>query len=112
MRDIPSVTGAACMELDHLLAVVHADMDPLTTTATERELLRRLEEAADRLADVTAYADALDDSGLSADDVTAIAGASDADPEDMAAMLAILKDHGIYTAAQLRTVLAKISTQP
>ena len=79
----------ASMSHDHLLSAVEAELDPMTTTDIERELVKRL----DAFQQYVPLIKALDDAGLDAGDMQDIAEA--------------MADHYCHTPADLRAKLER-----
>lgn len=97
----------AAMDNGHLIAAIHAEADPLTTTPIETELLRRLEGCvADK---AHGLASAIDEYGFTAVDLRTLGDAVILDADNTAELLSALGDAGIDTAAALTAelVLAK-----
>lgn len=120
---------------DHLLAVLHAQRNPLTVTPAEDELLKRFERLLDEAHERGAYTQVLinefdfdeyapleelirlralldfatsfgdEYQPLDAAGLTAVLGAHPATNKDLAAMLSLLNQHDIYTPDQLEKLI-------
>lgn len=93
------------MSTEHLIAAAHAEIDSLTSTALELELLNRLESLHDSASDAQPIADLLDEFELNAEDVRPVIESHPASLEVMAALLSLLNDHDIHTANQLKQLI-------
>lgn len=93
------------MDADHLVASARAEIDPLTSTPLELELLDRLETLLDEQHDTQPIADLLDEYEVSTDDMEAVINSHPASLKDQAALLSLLNDQGIHEPDQLEELL-------
>ena len=91
----------ASMDDEHLLASARAEIDPLTSTALELELLERFE----RLLEEYEVADLLEEYEVGTDDVKAVIESHPASLKDQAALLSLLNDQDIHEPDQLKELL-------
>ena len=103
---------AKSMDDEHLLASARAEIDPLTSTALELELLERFErllERFERLLDEASenkpVADLLEEYEVGTDDVKAVIESHPASLKDQAALLSLLNDQDIHEPDQLKEPL-------
>jgi hypothetical protein len=93
------------MAIDHLVASARAEIDPLTSTPLELELLDRLETLLDEQEESKPLADLLDEYEVSTDDMKAVIESHPASLKDQAALLSLLNDQDLYTPDQLKELL-------
>lgn len=93
------------MDADHLVASARAEIDPLTSTPLELELLDRLETLLDEAHDNQPIADLLDEYEVSTDDMKAVIESHPASLKDQAALLSLLNDQDIHEPNQLKELL-------
>jgi hypothetical protein len=93
------------MGADHLVASARAELDPLTSTPLELELLDRLETLLDEQSDNKPIADLLDEYEVSTDKMKAVIESHPASLKDQAALLSLLNDQDIYEPDQLKELL-------
>ena len=93
------------MDADHLVASARAEIDPLTSTPLELELLDRLETLLDEAHDNQPIADLLDRYEVSTDDMKAVIESHPASLKDQAALLSLLNDQDIHKPDQLKALL-------
>lgn len=104
------------MDDEHLLASARAEMDPLTSTPLEIELLDRFETLLDRLApledeasELRQLADVLEEAECSTKDVEALLECHPADIKEQAKLLSALNDQDIHTFDELAAVIETAS---
>lgn len=93
------------MDAGHLVASARAEIDPLTSTPLELELLDRLETLLDEAQDNQPIADLLDEYEVSTDDMKAVFESHPASLQDQAALLSLLNDQDIHEPDQLKELL-------
>lgn len=93
------------MDADHLVVSARAEIDPLTSTPLELELLDRLETLLDEQHDTNPIADLLDEYEVSTDDMKAVIESHPASLKDQAALLSLLNDQDIHEPDQLKELL-------
>lgn len=93
------------MDADHLVASAHAEIDPLTSTPLELELLDRLEALIDEQSANQPIANLLDEYEASTDDMMAVIESHPASLKDQAALLSLLNDQDIHEPDQLKELL-------
>jgi hypothetical protein len=96
---------AASMDDEHLLASARAEIDPLTSTALELELLERFERLLDEASEHKPVADLLEEYEVGTDDVKAVIESHPASLKDQAALLSLLNDQEIHEPDQLKELL-------
>lgn len=96
---------AKSMDDEHLLASARAEIDPLTSTALELELLDRFERLLDEASEHKPVADLLEEYEVATDDVKAVIESHPASLKDQAALLSLLNDQEIYKPDQLKALL-------
>lgn len=96
---------AKSMDDEHLLASARAEIDPLTSTALELELLDRFERLLDEASEHKPVADLLEEYEVATDDVKAVIESHPASLKDQAALLSLLNDEDIYEPYQLKALL-------
>ena len=96
---------AKSMDDEHLLASARAEIDPLTSTALELELLDRFERLLDEASEHKPVADLLEEYEVGTDDVKAVIESHLASLKDQAALLALLNDQDIHEPDQLKALL-------
>lgn len=96
---------AKSMDDEHLLASARAEIDPLTSTALELELLDRFERLLDEASEHNPVADLLEEYEVGTDDVKAVIESHPASLKDQAALLALLNDQDIHEPYQLKALL-------
>lgn len=96
---------AASMDDEHLLASARAEIDPLTSTALELELLERFERLLDEASEHKPVADLLEEYEVGTDDVKAVIESHPASLKDQAALLSLLNDQDIHGPDQLKELL-------
>lgn len=96
---------AKSMDDEHLLASARAEIDPLTSTALEIELLDRFERLLDEASEHKPVADLLEEYEVGTDDVKAVIESHPASLKDQAALLALLNDQDIHEPDQLKALL-------
>lgn len=96
---------AELMDDAHLLASARAEIDPLTSTALELELLDRFERLLDEASEHKPVADLLEEYEVGTDDVKAVIESHPASLKDQAALLSLLNDQDIHGPAQLKALL-------
>lgn len=89
---------AKSMDDEHLLASARAEIDPLTSTALELELLDRFERLLDEASELKPVADLLEE-------YEAVIESHPASLKDQAALLSLLNDQDIYEPDQLKALL-------
>lgn len=89
---------AKSMDDEHLLASARAEIDPLTSTALELELLDRFERLLDEASEHKPVADLLEE-------YEAVIESHPASLKDQAALLALLNDQDIHEPDQLKALL-------
>ena len=87
------------MDDGHLVAAIHAEINPLTTTPLEIELLGRVEDLLEQI-DAEA-ADALAEFSLEAGDIKTLGEALIGDADNSAAILSAVADADIDTPSAL-----------
>ena len=93
------------MDADHLVASARAEIDPLTSTALELELLDRLEKLLDEQSANQPVAELLEEYEVSTDDMKAVIESHPASLKDQAALLSLLNDQDIHEPDQLKELL-------
>ena len=93
------------MDDEHLIAAVHAEFDPLTGTALERELLHRFEAYLEKGAAYTEHMEIVDEAKIKASDLKALLEARIENGGNTAALLTVLWDAGISDPAELKARL-------
>ena len=96
---------AKLMDDAHLLASARAEIDPLTSTALELELLDRFERLLDEASEHKPVADLLEEYEVATDDVKAVIESHPASLKDQAALLSLLNDQDIHEPDQLKALL-------
>lgn len=96
---------AKSMDDEHLLASARAEIDPLTSTALELELLDRFERLLDEASKHKPVADLLEEYEVATDDVKAVIESHPASLKDQAALLSLLNDQDIHEPDQLKALL-------
>ena len=96
---------AKSMDDEHLLASARAEIDPLTSTALELELLDRFERLLDEASEPQPVADLLEEYEVATDDVKAVIESHPASLKDQAALLSLLNDQDIHEPDQLKALL-------
>lgn len=96
---------AKSMDDEHLLASARAEIDPLTSTALELELLDRFERLLDEASEHKPVADLLEEYEVTTDDVKAVIESHPASLKDQAALLSLLNDQDIHEPGQLKALL-------
>lgn len=96
---------AKSMDDEHLLASARAEIDPLTSTALELELLDRFERLLDEQHDNEGVRALSEEYELTADDMRAVIESHPASLKDQAALLALLNDQDIHEPDQLEALL-------
>ena len=96
---------AKSMDDEHLLASARAEIDPLTSTALELELLDRFERLLDEQHDNEGVRALSEEYELTADDMRAVIESHPASLKDQAALLALLNDLDIHEPDQLKALL-------
>ena len=96
---------AKSMDDEHLLASARAEIDPLTSTALELELLERFERLLDEASEHKPVADLLEEYEVGTDDVKAVIESHPASLKDQAALLSLLNDQDIHEPDQLKALL-------
>ena len=96
---------ANSMDDEHLLASARAEIDPLTSTALELELLDRFERLLDEASEYKPVADLLEEYEVATDDVKAVIESHPASLKDQAALLSLLNDQDIHEPDQLKALL-------
>ena len=89
---------AKSMDDEHLLASARAEIDPLTSTALELELLDRFERLLDEASEHKPVADLLEE-------YEAVIESHPASLKDQAALLSLLNDQDIHEPDQLKALL-------
>lgn len=93
------------MDADHLVASARAEIDPLTSTPLELELLDRLETLLDEQSENQPIADLLGEYEVSTDDMKAVIESHPTSLKDQAALLSLLNDQDIHEPDQLKELL-------
>lgn len=96
---------AKSMDDEHLLVSARAEIDPLTSTALELELLDRFERLLDEQHDNEGVRALSEEYELTADDMRAVIESHPASLEDQAALLSLLNDQDIHEPDQLKALL-------
>ena len=96
---------AKSMDDEHLLASARAEIDPLTSTALELELLDRFERLLDEASEHKSVADLLEEYEVATDDVKAVIESHPASLKDQAALLSLLNDQDIHGPDHLKALL-------
>ena len=96
---------AKSMDDEHLLASARAEIDPLTSTALELELLDRFERLLDEASEHKPVADLLEEYEVGTDDMRAVIDSHPASLKDQAALLSLLNDQEIHEPDQLKALL-------
>lgn len=93
------------MDDEHLLASARAEIDPLTSTPLELELLDRFERLLDGQHDNEGLRALTEEYDLTADDFRAVIESHPASLRDKAALLSLLDGRGIHQPHQLKALL-------
>lgn len=93
------------MDADHLVASARAEIDPLTSTPLELELLDRLETLLDEQHDNEGVRALTEEYDLTADDMRVVIESHPASLKDQAALLSLLNDQDIHEPDQLKELL-------
>ncbi len=93
------------MDAGHLVASTRAELDPLTSTSLELELLDRLETLLDEQEENKPIAELLDEYEVSTDDMKAVIESHPTSLKDQAALLSLLNDQDIHEPDQLKELL-------
>ena len=93
------------MDDDHLLASARAEIDPLTSTALELELLERFERLLDEASENKPVADLLEEYKVGTDDMRAVIESHPAGLKEQAALLSLLNDQDIHGPDQLKELI-------
>ena len=96
---------AKSMDDEHLLASARAEIDPLTSTALELELLERFERLLDEASEHKPVVDLLEEYEVGTDDMKAVIESHPASLKDQAALLSLLNDQDIHEPDQLKELL-------
>ncbi len=96
---------AKSMDDEHLLASARAEIDPLTSTALELELLERFERLLDEASEHNPVAHLLEEYGVGTDDMKAVIESHPASLKDQAALLSLLNDQDIHEPDELKAML-------
>ena len=96
---------AKSMDDEHLLASARAEIDPLTSTALELELLERFERLLDEASENKPVADLLEEYKVGTDDMRAVIESHPAGLKEQAALLSLLNDQDIHEPDQLKALL-------
>lgn len=96
---------AKLMDDARLLASARAEIDPLTSTALELELLDRFERLLDEASEHKPVADLLEEYEVGTDDMRAVIDSHPASLKDQAALLSLLNDQEIHEPDQLKALL-------
>ena len=96
---------AKSMDDEHLLVSARAEIDPLTSTALELELLDRFERLLDEQHDNEGVRALSEEYELTADDMRAVIESHPASLKDQAALLSLLNDQDIHEPDQLKALL-------
>ena len=96
---------AKSMDDEHLLASARAEIDPLTSTALELELLERFERLLAEASENKPVDDLLEEYEVGTDDVKAVIESHPASLKDKAALLSLLNDQDIHEPDQLEELL-------
>lgn len=100
----------ANMDDGYLVSALHAEIDPLTSTDAERELLARVERLLDERADTSPLTDLMAEYDLDEDatpDLKALLESHPSSLKTMAEMLALLNDEDIHETEQLKALIAR-----
>lgn len=97
----------ASMDDDHLVTALHAELDPLTSTATEQELLKRLETLLDEKDDELQQA--VDNYDLTAECITKLGDALIVNADQTAKLLGVIGEEGYDDPAALKADLELLS---
>ena len=96
---------ANSMDDEYLFASARAEIDPLTSTALELELLERFERLLDEASEHKPVADLLEEYEVGTDDEKAVIESHPASLKDKAALLSLLNDQDIHEPDQLEELL-------
>ena len=99
----------ALMDDEHLLASARAEIDPLTSTPLEIELLGRFESLLDEQVEDEAMRALLEEYEPAADDLRAVMESHPASLTEKAALLSLLNDQDVYYPDQLAGLLDAIT---
>lgn len=97
----------ASMDDDHLVSALHAELDPLTSTSTERELLARVERLLDETNDEIQQA--ANNYDLSGADLTNLGDALILDASNTVKLLEVIGDEGYDDPETLKADLALLT---
>lgn len=92
---------------NELLRRAYAELDELTSTDLERELLRRLETAEAQMEEAEGFLALTDEYYLSAEEARAIIEAHPGTAKELAELLALLDEHGVLFIGELKTLLTQ-----
>lgn len=93
------------MDNGPLIAAVRCELDPLTSTPLELELLRRLEVNLDSEDELSEFAEVAENHDLTAEDFARLADALIVDTDTTVALLGVINDEGYDAATALRRIL-------
>lgn len=93
------------MDAGHLVASARAELDPLTSTSLELELLERFKRLLDEQHDNEGVRALSEEYELTADDMRAVIESHPASLKDQAALLSLLNDQDIHEPDQLKALL-------
>lgn len=99
----------ASMDDEHLVAALLSELDPLTSTAAEQELLARLEGLLDQKRENKPVIDLLNKYEIPADELEALIKAHPASFKDMTAILSMLDAEGYDELDPLKADLEMLS---
>lgn len=97
----------ASMDDDHLVTALHAELDPLTSTATEQELLTRFEALLDEKDDELQQA--VNNHDLTAECINKLGDAPIVNADQTAKLLEVIGDEGYDDPAVLKADLELLS---
>lgn len=92
---------------NELLRRAYAELDELTSTDLERELLRRLETAEAQMEEAEGFLALAAEYDLTAEDVRSIIEAHPGTAKELAELLALLDEHGVLFIGELKTLLTQ-----
>lgn len=92
---------------EEFLRYAHNQIDDLTSSEIERELLRRLESTAEQIEEAEGFLALAEEYDLTAEDARSIIEAHPGTAKELAELLALLDEHGVLFIGELKTLLTQ-----
>lgn len=92
---------------EEFLRYAYTQIDDLTSSDIERELLRRLETAEAQMEEAEGFLALAAEYDLTAEDVRSIIEAHPGTAKELAELLALLDEHGVLFIGELKTLLTQ-----